>query len=85
MQLRTVAKAFPRAQQGRNDADYNMAKEWTRVQVDLHIASVSEAFKTWYMIRDEAVAQAYLVSLLGTKERRPSEPKATDRPSLSKF
>jgi hypothetical protein len=43
--------------------------------VDNHIASVTEAFKTWNLIRDEAVAQAYLVSLLGTKERRQNEPK----------
>jgi hypothetical protein len=73
--LRTVANAFIQAQQRRNDADYNMAKEWTPVEVDKQIASVNEAFRTWTMIRDEAVAQAYLVSLLGAKERRPNEPK----------
>jgi hypothetical protein len=73
--LRTVANAFIQAQQRRNDADYNMAKEWTPVEVDKQIASVNEAFKTWSMIREEAVAQAYLVLLLGTKERRPNEPK----------
>jgi len=73
--LRTVANAFVQAQQRRNDADYNMAKEWTPVEVDKQIASVNEAFKTWNMIRDEAAAQAYLVSLLGAKERRPNEPK----------
>ena len=82
--LHAVADAFIRAQQRRNDADYNSAKEWTRIQVDQHIASVSEAFKAWSIIRDEAVAQAYLVSLLGTKERRPTEPKASDIRSLSK-
>ena len=53
----------------------HMAKEWTPVEVDTQIASVNEAFKTWNIIRDEAVAQAYLVSLLGTKERRLNEPK----------
>jgi hypothetical protein len=73
--LRTVANAFIQAQQRRNDADYSMAKEWTPVEVDKQIASVNEAFKTWNLIRDEAVAQAYLVSLLGAKERRPNEPK----------
>src|SRR5713101_4387173 len=75
--LRTVANAFIQAQQRRNDADYNMTKEWTPVEVDKQIASVSEAFKTWAIIRAEAVAQAYLVSLLGAKERRPNEPKLT--------
>jgi hypothetical protein len=73
--LRTVANAFIQAQQRRNDADYNMAKEWAPVEVDKQIASVNEAFKSWNTIRDEAVAQAYLVSLLGAKERRPNEPK----------
>jgi uncharacterized protein (UPF0332 family) len=73
--LRTVANAFIQAQQRRNDADYNLAKEWTPVEVDTQIASVNEAFKTWNIIRDEAVAQAYLVSLLGTRERRQQEPK----------
>jgi hypothetical protein len=52
-----------------------MAKEWTPVEVDKQIASANEAFKTRIIIRDESVAQAYLVSLLGTKERRPNEPK----------
>jgi hypothetical protein len=75
IRLRTVANAFIQTQQRRNDADYNMAKGWTPVEVDKQIASVNEAFKTWNMIRDEAVAQAYLVSLLGAKERRPNEPK----------
>jgi|ERR1017187_362113 hypothetical protein len=73
--LRTVAKAFIQAQNRRNDADYNMVKEWEPFEVDKQIGSVNEAFKTWSLIRDEAVAQAYLVSLLGRKERRPNEPK----------
>jgi hypothetical protein len=73
--LRTIANAFIQAQQRRNDADYNMAKEWAPVEVDKQIASVAEAFRAWNIIRDEAVAQAYLVSLLGAKERRPNEPK----------
>ena len=60
LQLSTVANAFVQAQQERNDADYNMAKAWTRVDVDEHIASVSEAFKTWNLIRHQDVAQAYL-------------------------
>lgn len=73
--LRTVASAFIQAQQSRNDADYNVAKEWAPVEVAALIAVVSDAFKTWNTIRGEAVAQAYLVSLLGPKERRPNEPK----------
>lgn len=73
--LRTVANAFIQAQQWRNDADYNVARQWTPIEVERQIASVAEAFKAWEVIRDESVAQAYLLSLLGTKERRPSDPK----------
>ena len=74
--LRTVANAFIQAQQRRNDADYNMAKEWTPVEVETQIASVNEAFKTWSIIRDEAVAQAYLVSLLGSRHQRTTAKRA---------
>jgi hypothetical protein len=75
--LRTVANAFIQAQQHRNDADYNMdvEKDWTPVEVATHMASVTEAFRAWNIIRNESAAQAYLVSLLGTRERRTSEPK----------
>src|SRR5439155_24218532 len=72
--LRTVANAFIQAQQRRNDADYNMAKEWTPVEVETQIASVNEAFSAWSIIRDEPLAQAYLVSLLGARERGANEP-----------
>lgn len=75
LHLRTVANAFVQAQQRRDDADYNTAKEWTPVEVATHIASVNEAFRVWNLIRDEAAAQAYLVSLLVSKERRTAEQK----------
>jgi hypothetical protein len=50
--LRTVANAFIQAQQRRNDADYNMSKEWTPVEVEKQIASVREAFRSWLSIRN---------------------------------
>jgi hypothetical protein len=68
--LRTVANAFIQAQQRRNDADYKMDKEWKPIEVATHIASVTEAFERWNIIREDPTAQAYLVSLLGTKEGR---------------
>jgi hypothetical protein len=70
LHLRTVANAFIQAQQRRNDADYKMDKEWKPIEVATHIASVTEAFETWNVIREDPAAQAYLVSLLGTKEGR---------------
>jgi hypothetical protein len=74
--LRTVASVFTQAQQRRNDADYNMTRDWTLVEAEQQIASVKEAFESWRTIRDEAVAQAYLVSLLGSRDRRASESKS---------
>lgn len=70
-----VANTFIQAQRRRNHADYNLAKEWIREEVDSHIAQVDEAFRAWHRIRDEAAAQSYLISLLGSKERRWTEPK----------
>ncbi len=75
IRLATVASAFISAQQNRNDADYNIARDWTSFDVAEQIDLVTEAFQAWNLIRNEAIAQAYLVSLLGSKERRPSEPK----------
>jgi hypothetical protein len=36
----------------------------------LQICEVTEAFQSWNIIRDDGVAQAYLVSLFGSNERR---------------
>jgi hypothetical protein len=68
--LLTVSKAFVQAQQRRVDADYNMGREVTETETLTQIESVTEAFKTWNIIRDEGSAQAYLLSMLGNKDRR---------------
>jgi hypothetical protein len=79
--LLTVSKAFVQAQQRRVDADYNMGREVTETETLTQIESVTEAFKSWNIIRDEATAQAYLLSMLGNKDRRekkanpPKQPK----------
>jgi hypothetical protein len=67
--LHTVADTFIQAQQKRNDADYDTGKEWTQTDVLTQIDAVSKAFESWRAIRDEPVAQAYLVSLLGKRGR----------------
>jgi uncharacterized protein (UPF0332 family) len=67
--LHTVADTFIQAQQKRNDADYDTAQEWTQTDVLTQIDAVSAAFRSWNIIREEPVAQAYLVSLLGKKRR----------------
>jgi hypothetical protein len=68
--LLLLCNAFIQARQRRNDADYNTAKECTPTEVEIQIREVTQAFKSWGIIRHEAIAQAYLVSLFGSNERR---------------
>jgi hypothetical protein len=58
--LRTVCTAFIEAQQRRHDADYNLLSD-----VRTQIAQVTQAFQAWSRIREEEMAQVYLMSLLG--------------------
>ncbi len=74
--LGAFATTFVQAQERREEADYNIAKQWTALEVKAQIAVVNEAFEAWKIIRDDAGAQAYLVSLLGPTGRRSSELKA---------
>ena len=53
-------------------------------EVLLHIDGIADAFKSWNIIREEAAAQAYLVSMLPSKERKQSErPRPEKRPTLA--
>jgi uncharacterized protein (UPF0332 family) len=71
--LRNVANTFGQAQYYRNEADYNTAREWELTEVQLHVDRIADAFKSWDVIRQEPVAQAYLVSMLPSKERKQEE------------
>jgi hypothetical protein len=67
--LHIVARAFVQAQQERQDADYNVAKQWSSADVNDQIKQVARAFQSWAAIRETPAAQAYLLSLLGNKGR----------------
>ena len=67
--LHTVTNVFIQVQQKREEADYDTAKEWNQTEVLKQIDSVAAAFESWRAIREEPVAQAYLVSLLGIRPR----------------
>jgi uncharacterized protein (UPF0332 family) len=75
--LHYVATTFVQAKERREDADYNMAREWTPLEVELQIVSVTAAFEAWRVIRDEADAQAYLVAMLAKDRRSPQAAQAT--------
>jgi len=62
--LRSVAKAFRELQQQRHLADYSNAKKWDRQKASAPVTQAQTAFQDWKSIRNEYVAQKYLVSLL---------------------
>lgn len=63
--LQRVADAFFEAQQQRHTADYDNSTTWTRTEVMTLIEIVDAAFQSWHQIREDAIAQAVLISLLG--------------------
>lgn len=79
LHLRNVADTFGQAQYHRNEADYNTAREWNSTEVLLHIDLIADAFKSWNITREEPAAQAYLVSMLPSKERKQSERPLAER------
>ena len=60
-----VSEVFILAQHLRHSADYDNAKIWRRTEVLSVIDDVTDAFQSWLEIRDEPIAQDYLLSLLG--------------------
>ena len=64
-----MVNTFIQVQQRREEADYDTGKEWTQTDVLTQLDAVAAAFEGWKAIREESVAQAYLVSLLGKRSR----------------
>ena len=59
-----VAAAFVDLQQHRHDADYNMGRQFTRIEA-LNIVSTAErAFADWRAVRNSAQADTFVVGLL---------------------
>ncbi len=59
-----MAKTFVQLQDKRIIADYDNATFWTPTQAKAEVKAVEKAFIEWKLIRDEEIAQKYLVSLL---------------------
>jgi hypothetical protein len=57
-----------------------MGREATETETLTQIESVTEAFKSWNIVRDEATAQAYLLSMLGNKDRREKKANPPNQP-----
>jgi uncharacterized protein (UPF0332 family) len=64
VRLRAVSKAFVDLQQARHEADYNLARSFTRSEATDLVNQVSQAFQDWQAIRSDVYARRYLVCLL---------------------
>jgi hypothetical protein len=64
-----VTNTFIEVQQSREEADYDTGQEWDQTDVEKQIDAVGAAFESWKTIREEPIAQAYLMSLLGKRPR----------------
>jgi hypothetical protein len=62
--LRLVAQSFSQLQEDRHFADYNLTEALDPEEALAQVKSAEEIFNTWPSIREEQIAQAYLVSLL---------------------
>src|SRR5262245_59931641 len=59
--LRSVARAFRELQNQRHLADYSNATKWDRVKALAKVQQAEAAFTEWKSIRNEFVAQRYLI------------------------
>ena len=62
--LKTVAQMFVQLQDKRHIADYHNGIRWTHTESLKEVTKVRKAFLIWASIRNENIAQEYLVSLL---------------------
>jgi hypothetical protein len=80
--LYNVAETFSQAQHNRNEADYNLLREWQPTQVSLLLEAIAEAFRSWNTIRDDPAARSCLGSMLPSRERKQSDrPRSKPRPT----
>jgi uncharacterized protein (UPF0332 family) len=63
-QLLAVADMFIKSQDLRHLADYDNSRTWTRTQVLTQISDITAAFQSWKVIRNEDLAQDFLIYLL---------------------
>jgi len=62
--LRDVAQAFVDLQQARHEADYNLARSFSKSEAQALVDQADQAFTDWQTVRNNDVARLYLVCLL---------------------
>lgn len=68
--LKRVANIFIELQQSRHTADYDNSKRWGRSEALSQIDLAQEAFDSWSVIRNDEVAEDFLLQLLIQRSRR---------------
>jgi hypothetical protein len=64
-----VAESFVTLQKARHEADYDNSRVWSRTEVWELIAVAKEAIAVWSGIREEDVAQDYLLTLFDLRRK----------------
>ena len=67
-ELQKLIGKFIQLQKDRYEADYDVARKWSRYDVENTLASATEVFSTWRGIRKEKVAQHHLMSMFGARQ-----------------
>jgi len=68
-----IADSFVKLQQARHTADYDNSKVWSRTQVWETIAQAEDAIAAWSKIREDAMAQDYLLDLISPRTGRATQ------------
>ena len=67
-ELQEIAATFVSLQEARHDADYNLIKRFTKLEVNDFISDVDQAFRLWREIRKTSEAKTYSAALLFSKK-----------------
>ncbi len=62
--LKVVAAAFVDLQDARHSADYDLASQFSRLEVQAHIQQARNAVAAWRRIRGQQIARVFLAALL---------------------
>jgi len=65
--VKQIARTFVRLQDKRHIADDDNSIRWTRTEALDLVNSVDRAIQDWSLIRQERIAQAYLLSMIVKK------------------
>jgi len=59
-----VLNTFIDLQEARHEADYNLNKQWNRLDVLGHVKTAKDAFSDWAIVRDSETATVFIVALI---------------------